>query len=148
MSASTNRAIKSVGNIGKAITQFLPVSPVINNGFAETNVFSYKSTQIGTNYVATSLALRAGDDTTIVNRFRIQIYHEASGYIAQDYIFSPTTLPLYDNTDTTEIKFVLTEVINVTADAVDGFEVNIFVDYEGNTEPLTIGGAFILTKII
>ena len=149
MSASTNRAIKSVGNVGKAIVQYLSVSPVINNDFAETNVFSYQSTQIGTNYVAVSISLRAGDDTTIVNRFRIEIFHEASGYIAQDYINTPTTLPLYTgDTDNTEIKFVLYEIINVTSDTTDGFEVNVYADYEGNTEPLTIGGSFILTKLI
>jgi hypothetical protein len=148
MSASTNRAIKSAGNTGKYILQYLSASPVINNNLAVTNVFSYQSTQIGTNYVATSIALRAGDDTTIVNRFRIEIYHEASGSTYQDYIFSPTTLPLYADGGLTEIRFVLDEIINVTSDATDGFKVNVYADYEGNTEPLTIGATFILTKLI
>ena len=149
MSASTNRAIKSSGNTGVNILKYLSVSPVVNNGFAITNVFSYKSTQIGTQLVDTSIFVRAGDATTTLNRFRVEIYHENLGYTSNDFVISPVLLPLYTIDDkSTELEFKLFAIGNVLADSSDAFEVNVYADYEGNTEPLTLGGSVGTTKLV
>jgi hypothetical protein len=148
MSASTNRAIQSSGNTGTVILKYLPAPVELNNGFAVTNIFAFKATQLGTQYQQVSIDLRAGDDTTVVNRFRIQVYHENSGFTDQDFITTPTTLPLYNGNTSTQLVFQIINITNVTADATDAFEVNVFVDYEGNTEPLVVGGTFQLTKLV
>jgi hypothetical protein len=149
MSASTNRSIKSSGNTGTSIVKFLSTSPVINNDFAVTNIFSFKSIQIGTQQVGTTIYLRAGDDTTTINRFRLEIYHEGSGYTSTDFIVAPSLMPLYVNGDnTTEWRFSTFDLTNVLNDDTDAFEVNIYVDYTGNTEALSVGGTFAQTKLV
>ena len=149
MSASTNRAIKSSGNTGVNTLKYLSVSPVVNNGFAITNVFTYRSTQLGTQFVDTSIFVRAGDATTTLNRFRVEFYHENLGYTANDFVVNPVLLPLYVVNDrSTELEFKLFAIGNVLADSSDAFEVNVYADYEGNTEPLTLGGSVGTTKLV
>jgi hypothetical protein len=149
MSVKSSLAIASVGNVGSNVTQFLNGAIQLNNGFAQTPIFSYRAGQVGLNNIASSIFLRAGDATTTVSRLRLEIFHENSGGTVLDCINTATLLPQYNPAvDATEIAFTIQALLRYSNDTNDESEINVYATYAGNTTPLVVGASFEAFKVV